>query len=181
MKNIKHYLFPQLYLFLGSRNLVSDALESKSDHGSWALANFDRSLLFITLSFILLGLSLISNIALILYILLHLALTQHPLIKTYQDLQKYSLKNTHYPPTWKSMIIIKKEKDNKLYDSNLKKYVTLEDLLTYLKKGIEFKIISSTNKDITHQTLYALLYYKNHHLAHPTEDLIAFIKKGLKC
>lgn len=57
------------------------------------------------------------------------------------------------------MILIKKEKDRKFYDSSKKKYVTLKDLAKYVIQGIEIKVINYKNQEITKEVLmkvYAL-------------------------
>ena len=48
------------------------------------------------------------------------------------------------------MRLIKKYRNRRLYDSEIKKTVTLDDLKTYLAKNIEFKVIdNATGKDIS--------------------------------
>lgn len=77
------------------------------------------------------------------------------------------------------MRIIKKEKDSKLYDSEIKKYVNLDVLLSYIESKVKFKIINESNKDITKEVLFAVAFYKNHLLNYSKEDLVAFLEKGL--
>lgn len=55
------------------------------------------------------------------------------------------------------MIIIKKEKDRKYYDSSKKKYVTLSDLANYLTAGKTIKVIDYQGKDISSQTIVRIL------------------------
>lgn len=47
------------------------------------------------------------------------------------------------------MIIIKKEKSRRLYDSVAKKYITENVILNYFNEGLEFKVVDSENKNIT--------------------------------
>lgn len=77
------------------------------------------------------------------------------------------------------MILIKKEKDNRLYDSSLKKYITLREILKYIQKDQHIKVIDGENKDITREVLFAAIYFQRHSLKTSVFDLIQFIKQGL--
>ncbi|KAF2961125.1 polyhydroxyalkanoate synthesis regulator DNA-binding domain-containing protein [Fervidobacterium sp. 2310opik-2] len=49
------------------------------------------------------------------------------------------------------MRIIEKYKNRKLYDTNMKKFITLNDVANFVKEGETVKIIDSLGKDITQE------------------------------
>lgn len=54
--------------------------------------------------------------------------------------------------------LIKKYKNRRLYDTDISKYITIEDLQKYVLQGISFEVKDSeTNKDITNATLLQIL------------------------
>ncbi len=58
----------------------------------------------------------------------------------------------------KSKRLIKRYKNRRLYDTELKKTIKLEDVRKYVDRGIQVKVIDNTNgKDITVQTLVNVL------------------------
>jgi len=58
----------------------------------------------------------------------------------------------------KSERLIKRYKNRRLYDTELKKTIKLEDVRKYVDRGIQVKVIDNTNgKDITVQTLVNVL------------------------
>jgi len=59
------------------------------------------------------------------------------------------------------MIIIKKEKDSKYYDSSLKKYINLKEILAYYESGAVIKVIDCSNREITEKVvLQAIIKHK---------------------
>lgn len=80
----------------------------------------------------------------------------------------------------KEAILIKKNKDNKLYDSSIKRYIRLSDILKYVEKGFIIRVIDFQNKDITEEILFAVIFYQRKSLKSDYEVLVDFIKNGLK-
>lgn len=57
------------------------------------------------------------------------------------------------------MILIKKYKNRKLYDTTLSRYITLKDINAYIKSGHEIKVMSSpSNNDITYNVMMMALF-----------------------
>ncbi|MCD6163577.1 MAG: hypothetical protein J7K40_14345 [candidate division Zixibacteria bacterium] len=68
------------------------------------------------------------------------------------------------------MKIIKRYKNRRLYDTELKKSIKLDDIKRYIDKGIPIKVIDHSNgKDITVQTLVTVL-------SNSTDDIISLKK-----
>ena len=58
----------------------------------------------------------------------------------------------------KEIMIIKKYKNKKLYNSSLSAYVSLDDILGYIKEKKSFHVFcNETNKDITNQIIIDLV------------------------
>lgn len=57
------------------------------------------------------------------------------------------------------MKIIKRYPNRKLYDTEKSQYITLEDIVSFISEGIEFKVIDNKNKeDITSLILSQIIY-----------------------
>lgn len=75
------------------------------------------------------------------------------------------------------LILVKKYENRRLYCANEKKYITLEDIENYVKKGLKVKVEEvNTEKDITSEILIQILLEqrKMNHL--PVEVLEMMIR-----
>jgi len=79
-----------------------------------------------------------------------------------------------------NMRLIKKYRNRRLYDTELKKTVTIDDLQGYIADGIEFKVIdNASGKDITMGTLSQIISRSASDFRHSGIKAInAMIKKG---
>lgn len=70
-------------------------------------------------------------------------------------------------------MIIKKQKDSRLYNSTLKFYISYEDIKEYIISEDKFKVIDHNNKDITEKVMLAVAtkYY---------DELIGLFEFNLK-
>ena len=70
--------------------------------------------------------------------------------------------------------VIKKYVNRKLYDTKDSQYISLEDLVDYIERDEDFKVIdNNTKKDITAKTiLFALAYSSKEISIHDAKTLI---------
>lgn len=75
------------------------------------------------------------------------------------------------------MIIIKKYKNRKLYDTTKSSYITLKELSSYIKKDLDIKVIDDkTNEDLTKNTKLTAIFNDLMKNGYNEEKLIGFYK-----
>jgi polyhydroxyalkanoate synthesis repressor PhaR len=75
------------------------------------------------------------------------------------------------------MIIIKKYRNRRLYDTRSSKYINLEDLYELIKSNVEFKVIEAgSDKDITRTTLIQVIFeFENREYDLLPQEFLKFI------
>jgi polyhydroxyalkanoate synthesis repressor PhaR len=83
--------------------------------------------------------------------------------------------------TGKSMILIKRYSNRKLYDTHQKKYIALSDVQQMIQSGLEIQVINNdTGDDITSQTLAEIIAgaEKNLNGFLPKQLLMSLVRMG---
>lgn len=63
------------------------------------------------------------------------------------------------PGMTNGQVVIKKYANRRLYDTNTSSYITLDDLCTMVKNGVEFVVIDAkTEEDLTRQVLTQIIF-----------------------
>ena len=63
--------------------------------------------------------------------------------------------------------LIKKYKNRRLYDTDISRYITMDDVLKYVLDNIEFTVVdSSSGNDLTNQTLLQVMLEKEASVSH---------------